>query len=174
MSNHSNDLTKIRQRSFIVTLIQTHISYPVVESRRPVWAFREVVDSIVAGMTWIQEQTHIFYVVLYSWLHPFCWEGHDYKHTQTNAEKCVTITLNVSFFLKKLNSNLDTMSHRFHLSDAWMRLLLISFSTCNRIMTKSCSNQIIKNNCISSEFYEVMCLPAILEVMYEISRSPLA
>lgn len=81
---------------------QTHTSYPVMESRRPVWSFWEVVDSIVTSVTWIQEQTDVLDVVLYRRFHPLCWEGHDYTHKQTIAEESC-LTSKVHLFVIMLN-----------------------------------------------------------------------
>lgn len=95
---HSNDPT-LTQNSLtmshsdtyrIVADTHIHSSYPVVESRRPIWSSGEVIDSVVASMTWIQEQTDVLNVVLYRWLHPLRWEGHDYTHTHKNVWWCLS------------------------------------------------------------------------------------
>lgn len=60
----------------------------------------------MAGMTRIQEQAHILDVVFYRRLHPFCWEGHDYKCTQKienlNIKKNVLLSSeNVKYIFKR-------------------------------------------------------------------------
>lgn len=76
-SNKGKTSLIIRRQS--IRQMRKHTSYPVVESRRPVRSSGEVVDSIVASVAWIQEQSHVLDVVLDGWLHPLCWVGHDYK-----------------------------------------------------------------------------------------------
>lgn len=75
-SNKGKTSLIIRRQS--IRHMRKHATYPVVESRRPVRSSGEVVDSIVASVAWIQEQSHVLYVVLDGWLHPLCWVGHDY------------------------------------------------------------------------------------------------
>lgn len=108
------------------THTQTNTSYPVMESRRPVWSFWEVVDSIVTSVTWIQEQTDVLDVVLYRRFHPLCWEGHDYTHKQTIAEE-TCLTSKVHLFVIMLNSDSDILSHHFHFTVVSKELPRMSF-----------------------------------------------
>lgn len=68
------------RRSVGCTCTHQRATYPVVEAGRPVRPPGEVVDSVVASVAGVQEQSHILYVVLYGRLHPLGWVGHDCSH----------------------------------------------------------------------------------------------